>query len=162
MHGIYAIGDVTGEPMLAHRAMAQGEMVAEIIAGHRRSWDKRAMPAICFTDPEIVTAGLLPDEAKSEHGKITVSSFPFVANGRAMTMERDDGFVRMVAREEDGLILGIQAVGPGVSELAASFGLALEMGATLDDIAGTVHAHPTLGEAIHEATLKGLGHPLHI
>lgn len=162
MSGIYAIGDVTGEPMLAHRAMAQGEMVAEIIAGQNRRWDKRAIAAICFTDPEIVSAGLSPDEARATGVAIKTANFPFMANGRAMTMESEDGFVRIVAREDNHLILGIQAVGGGVSELAAAFGLALEMGARLEDIAGTIHAHPTQGEAFQEAALRTLGHALHI
>ncbi|MCG8272013.1 dihydrolipoyl dehydrogenase [Aquamicrobium sp. NLF2-7] len=160
MRGIYAIGDVTGEPMLAHRAMAQGEMVAEIVAGHRRSWDKRAIPAICFTDPELVMAGLSPDEAKAQ-GEIKIGQFPFSANGRAMTRQGEDGFVRVVARADNHLVLGIQAVGQGVSELSAAFGLALEMGARLEDIAGTIHAHPTQGEAFQEAALKALGLALH-
>ncbi len=162
MRGIYAIGDVTGEPMLAHRAMAQGEMVAEIIAGHKRSWDKRCIPAVCFTDPEIVTAGLSPDEARALGREIRIGQFPFSANGRAMTMLGENGFVRVVARADNNLVLGIQAVGHGVSELAASFGLALEMGARLEDIAGTIHAHPTQGEGFQEAALKALGHALHI
>nr|WIE92315.1 dihydrolipoyl dehydrogenase [Mesorhizobium sp. WSM4875] len=162
MRGIYAIGDVTGEPMLAHRAMAQGEMVAEIVAGHKRGWDKRAIPAICFTDPELVTAGLSPDEAKALAGEIKIGHFPFAANGRAMTRQGEDGFVRIVARADNHLVLGIQAVGQGVSELAAAFGLALEMGARLEDIAGTIHAHPTQGEGFQEAALKALGHALHV
>ncbi|MBZ9770234.1 dihydrolipoyl dehydrogenase [Mesorhizobium sp. CA6] len=162
MRGIFAIGDVTGEPMLAHRAMAQGEMVAEIVAGHKRSWDKRAIPAICFTDPELVTAGLSPEEAKALAGEIKIGQFPFAANGRAMTKQGEDGFVRVVARADNHLVLGIQAVGQGVSELAAAFGLALEMGARLEDIAGTIHAHPTQGEGFQEAALKALGHALHV
>lgn len=162
MRGIYAIGDVTGEPMLAHRAMAQGEMVAEIVAGHKRRWDKRAIPAVCFTDPEIVSVGLSPEAAKAAGYKVKSASFPFSANGRAMTMEGEDGFVRAVAREEDHLLLGLQAVGRGVSELSAAFGLAIEMGARLEDVAGTIHAHPTQGEALAEAALRTLGHALHI
>lgn len=162
MTGIFAIGDVTGEPMLAHRAMAQGEMVAEIIAGENRSWDKVSIPAICFTDPEIVSAGLSPDEAKAAGHDIITNNFPFSANGRAMTMEAEDGMIRIVARADNHLVLGIQAVGGGVAELAASFGLALEMGARLEDIAATIHAHPTQGEAFQEAALRTLGHALHI
>ena len=161
MRGIFAIGDVTGEPMLAHRAMAQGEMVAEIVAGHKRNWDKRAIPAVCFTDPELVTVGLSPEEAKAQ-GEIKIGLFPFAANGRAMTKLGEDGFVRVVARADNHLVLGIQAVGQGVSELSAAFGLALEMGARLEDIAGTIHAHPTQGEGFQEAALKALGHALHI
>ncbi|TPJ55622.1 MULTISPECIES: dihydrolipoyl dehydrogenase [unclassified Mesorhizobium] len=162
MRGIFAIGDVTGEPMLAHRAMAQGEMVAEIVAGHKRGWDKRAIPAVCFTDPELVTVGLSPEEAKALGGEIKVGMFPFAANGRAMTRIGEDGFVRVVARADNHLVLGIQAVGQSVSELSTAFGLALEMGARLEDIAGAIHAHPTQGEGFQEAALKALGHALHI
>ncbi|RWC28329.1 MAG: dihydrolipoyl dehydrogenase [Mesorhizobium sp.] len=162
MRGIFAVGDVTGEPMLAHRAMAQGEMVAEIVAGHKRGWDKRCIPAICFTDPELVTAGLSPEEAKGLGGDIKVGLFPFAANGRAMTKMGEEGFVRIVARADNHLVLGIQAVGHGVSELSTAFGLALEMGARLEDIAGTIHAHPTQGEGFQEAALKALGHALHV
>jgi dihydrolipoamide dehydrogenase len=162
MRGLYAIGDVTGEPMLAHRAMAQGEMVAEIVAGRNRSWDKRAIPAICFTDPEIVAVGASPDEARQNGTEVKVALFPFSANGRAMTKLDEEGFVRVVARADNHLLLGVQAVGHDVAELAAAFGLALEMGARLEDIAGTIHAHPTLGEAFHEAALRDLGHALHI
>lgn len=162
MRGIYAIGDVTGEPMLAHRAMAQGEMVAEIVAGHRRAWDRRCIPAVCFTDPEIVTVGLSPEEAQAGGKEVRIARFPFTANGRAMTMQAEKGFVRIVARADNHLVLGIQAVGKGVAELSSAFALAVEMGARLEDIAGTIHAHPTQGEAFQEAALAALGHPLHI
>ncbi|CDZ34985.1 Dihydrolipoyl dehydrogenase [Neorhizobium galegae bv. officinalis] len=162
MRGIYAVGDVTGEPMLALRAMAQGEMVAEIVSGKRRSWDKRAIPAVCFTDPEIVSVGLSPDEAKAQGREIKVGQFPFSANGRAMTLSAEEGFVRIVARADNHLVLGIQGVGAGISELSAAFGLAAEMGARLEDIAGTIHAHPTQSEAFAEAAMKALGHALHL
>lgn len=162
MRGVYAIGDVTGEPMLAHRAMAQGEMVADIIAGGNQVWDKRCIPAVCFTDPEIVTVGLSPDEARKAGHEIQVGIFPFQANGRAMTIEREDGMIRVVARADNHLILGIQAVGVGISELSSSFAQAVEMGARLEDIAATIHAHPTLSEGFAEASMKALGHALHI
>jgi dihydrolipoamide dehydrogenase len=162
MRGIYAIGDVTGEPMLAHRAMAQGEMVAEIVASHKRAWDKRSIPAICFTDPEIVAVGLTPDDASRAGSEVRVGYFPFSANGRAMTKLGEAGFVRVTARADNHLVLGVHAVGQGVSELAAAFSLAIEMGARLEDIAGTIHAHPTQGEAFQEASLKALGRELHI
>ena len=162
MRSVWAIGDVTGEPMLAHRAMAQGEMVAEIIAGQKRAFDHVAIPAICFTDPEIVAVGLSPEAAKAAHGEIGVGHFPFRANGRAMTLQDDEGFVRIVARADNHVVLGIHAVGAGVSELSAAFSLALEMGARLEDVALTIHAHPTLSEAFHEASLATLGRPLHI
>ena len=161
MRNVWAIGDVTGEPMLAHRATAQGEMVAEIIAGHKRAFDKVAIPAITFTDPEIVSVGLSPDAAR-ERGETSIGLFPFRANGRALTLQRDDGFVRIVARADNHLVLGVQAVGAGVSELSAAFSLALEMGARLEDVAQTVHAHPTLSEAFPEAAHLALGHGLHI
>jgi dihydrolipoamide dehydrogenase len=162
MRNVWAIGDLTGEPMLAHRAMAQGEMVAEVIAGQHREFNPTAIAAVCFTDPELVVVGKTPDEAKAAELDCLVSSFPFAANGRAMTLESKSGFVRVVARRDNHLIVGWQAVGAGVSELAAAFGQSLEMGACLEDIAGTIHAHPTLGEAVQEAALRALGHALHL
>lgn len=162
MRGLYAIGDVTGEPMLAHRAMAQGEMVADIIAGKSRAFDKRAIPAVCFSSPEVVSVGLSPEEAKAQGLDIVTGQFPFQANGRAMTLGGEDGFVRVTARADNHLVLGIQAVGDHVSELSAAFSLAVEMGARLEDIAGTVHAHPTLSEAFPEAAMAALGHGLHM
>lgn len=162
MRGVYAIGDVTGEPMLAHRASAQGEMVAEIIAGHDRRFEPVAIPAVCFTEPEIVSVGLSPSEAEGRGLETVVGQFPFQANGRALSMEAGDGFVRVVATREDHRLLGVQAVGAHVSELSAAFVTALEMGAVLEDIAGIIHAHPTLSEGFHEASLKALGHAIHI
>ena len=162
MAGIFAIGDVTGEPMLAHRAMAQGELVAELVAGQPRAWDKRAIPAVCFTDPEIVTVGLSPDEMRSQGREPLTGIFPFAANGRAMTAGDEAGFIRVTARPDTHEVLGIQAVGAGVAEMAAGFALALEMGARLEDITGTIHAHPTRAEALHEACLRALGQALHL
>jgi dihydrolipoamide dehydrogenase len=162
MRNVWAVGDITGEPMLAHRAMAQGAVVAEVIAGHRRVFDSAVIPAVCFTDPEIVTVGLSPEAARQAGREVRVASFPFQANGRALTLGAEDGFVRVTARADNHLVLGIAAVGAGVSELAGSFALALEMGARLEDIGGTIHAHPTLGEAFHEASLRALGEALHI
>jgi len=162
MKGVFAIGDVTGEPMLAHRAMAQGELVAEIVAGENRSWDKACIPAVCFTDPEIVSCGMSPDAAMAQGMETTVATFPFAANGRAMTMEAEAGFVRVVARKDNHLILGFQAVGAGTAELSASFSTAIEMSARLEDVAAIIYAHPTQSEAIQEAALAGLGRALHI
>ncbi|MBY0572073.1 MAG: dihydrolipoyl dehydrogenase [Undibacterium sp.] len=162
MRNVWAIGDLTGEPMLAHRAMAQGEMVAEIIAGKKRHFLPAAIPAVCFTDPELVVVGLSPTEAQATGQECITALFPFAANGRAMTLESTDGFVRVVARKDNHLILGWQAVGKGVSELSAAFGQSIELGARLEDIAGTIHSHPTLGEAVQEAALRALGHALHI
>lgn len=156
MRGVYAIGDVTGEPMLAHRAMMQGEVVADLVAGRKRVFEPRAIPAICFTDPEIVAAGLSLDEARRTHPELRIGMVPFSANGRALTLHGESGFVRVVARADNHLVLTMQAVGSAVSELSAAFGLALEMGARLEDIAGTIHAHPTLGEAVQEAAQRAL------
>ncbi|WP_186128094.1 dihydrolipoyl dehydrogenase [Burkholderia gladioli] len=161
MRNVWAIGDLTGEPMLAHRAMAQGEMVAEIVSGKRRRFMPAAIPAVCFTDPEVVSVGLAPHDAATPEDAL-VASFPLSVNSRAMTLESSDGFVRVVARRDDHLILGWQAVGRGVSELSAAFAQSLEMGARLEDVGGTIHAHPTLGEAVMEAALRALGHALHI
>jgi dihydrolipoamide dehydrogenase len=164
MRNVWAVGDLVGEPMLAHKAAAQGAMVAEIIAGARRRFDPNSVAAICFTEPEIVTAGLSPDQAAAAGFEITTAQFPFAASGRASTLEAgsDGGFVRIVAQREDQRVLGIQGVGHQIAELAGEFAHALAMGAVLDDLAHTIHVHPTLGEAIGEAALVGLGHGLHI
>ncbi|WP_338513356.1 dihydrolipoyl dehydrogenase [Pseudomonas poae] len=162
MRNVYAIGDLSGEPMLAHRAMAQGEMVAELISGKAREFNPAAIPAVCFTDPELVVVGKTPEQAMAAGLYCIVASFPFAANGRAMTLASKSGFVRVVARRDNHLIVGWQAVGVGVSELSTAFGLSLEMGARLEDVAGTIHAHPTLGEAVQEAALRALGHALHL
>ena len=162
MTDVFAIGDVTGEPMLAHRAMAQGEVVAELMAGKRHAFEPAAIPAVCFTDPEIVSVGLSPDEAKAAGLDVSVGKFPLPVNGRAMTLGADAGFVRVVARKDNELVVGIQAVGRNISEFASAFSLALEMGSCLEDIASTIHAHPTQGEGIQEAAMLALGHGLHI
>ena len=162
MRGVYAIGDLVGEPMLAHKASAQGEMVAEIIAGSDRRFEPASIPAICFTEPEIVSVGLSPSEAKMRGQEIISANFPFAANGRSLSMGSREGFVRIVARKSDHLVLGVQAVGAHVSELSAEFAHALEMRAVLEDVAGTIHAHPTLSEAFHESALRALGHAIHI
>lgn len=160
---VWAIGDLVGEPMLAHKASAQGEMVAEIIAGRKRRFAPFAIPAVCFTEPEIVTVGLAPDQVAPDIETIT-GQFPFQANGRALSMDAggEGGFVRVIARKADHAVIGIQAVGAHISEFAGEFATLLEMGAVLEDIVGVIHAHPTLGEAVHESALAGLGHALHI
>jgi dihydrolipoamide dehydrogenase len=162
MKNVWAIGDLVGEPMLAHKASAQGEMVAEIIAGHKRRFNPVAIAAVCFTEPEIVSAGLSPSDDAAKGNDVITASFPFSANGRALSMDAGEGFVRVLARADDHRLLGIQAVGAHVSELSAEFAHALEMGATLEDIAGTIHVHPTLSEAFHESALRASGHAIHI
>lgn len=164
MKNVWAIGDLVGEPLLAHKASAQGELVAEIIAGQRRVFDPVAIPAVCFTEPEICGVGLTPDEAKAEGIEVITGKFPFAASGRALAMDAgtDGGFVRITARKDNHVIVGIHAVGAHVSELSGEFALALEMGARLEDIAGTIHVHPTLTEGTFEAALATLGHAIHI
>ena len=161
MRQVWAIGDITGEPMLAHRAMAQAEVVAAAIAGQRRRFEPAAIPAVCYCDPEVIVSGMLPEEAQKRFGDVVSASFPFANNGRALTLEAAEGFVRVVARRDDHRILGWQAVGPNVSELAATFTQSIEMCARLEDVAATIHAHPTLSEAVQEAALKALGAGLH-
>ena len=164
MKGVYAIGDVcdSGE-MLAHVASFQGEMVAEIIAGKKRAYDPVAVPAIVFTEPEIVSVGLSPEEAEAAGHPVIVGKFPLGANGRALTQEAEKsaGFIRICAREDDHRILGIQGVGTHISELVGEWTLALEMGALLEDVAGTIHAHPTMTEMTHEGVLATLGYAIH-
>jgi dihydrolipoamide dehydrogenase len=164
MRNVWAIGDLAGEPMLEHMAAAQGELVAEVIAGSRRHFEPAAIPAVCFTEPEIVSVGMLPTPETEKDKTVITAQFPFAANGRALSMEAGDdgGFVRVLARADDHRILGIQAVGAHVAELSGEFSHALEMGALLEDVAGTIHVHPTLGEAFHEAALRALGHAIHI
>lgn len=161
---VWAIGDIVGEPMLAHKASAQGEMVAEIIAGRARSFDPAAIPAVCFTDPQIVSVGLSPSEASDIGIDVVIGTFPWSASARAVSAGEGSskGFLRIVARRDNHQIIGVQAVGGHIAELSGELSLAIEMGAVLEDVAGTIHAHPTLSEALHEASLQALGHPLHI
>jgi dihydrolipoamide dehydrogenase len=163
MKNVWAVGDLTGEPMLAHKGSAQGEMVAEIIAGRDRRFDPVTIAAVCFTEPEIVSAGLGPLDVAGRDDVIT-AVFPLAAIGRALAIEagEDGGFVRVLASKADHRILGVQAVGQHVAELSNSFAQMLEMGAVLEDVAGVIHVHPTLGEAFHEASLRALGHAIHI
>jgi dihydrolipoamide dehydrogenase len=158
--GIYAVGDVAGEPMLAHTASAEGVVAAEAIAGEPAAFDTRAIPAAVFTDPEIATVGLTESEAAAEGFDPVVGEMPFNASGRALTVGETEGFVRIVA-SADGFVLGAQIVGPEASELIAEPTLAIEMGATLEDVAATIHTHPTLSEAVMEAAENALGQAIH-
>ena len=164
MTGVYAIGDLVGEPMLEHKAAAQAHVAAEVIAGQNRTFNPQAIAAICFTEPEIVSAGLSPSEAEAAGHDPVSAIFPYQANGRALSMDAagGGGFVRVVARKSDHRVVGLQAVGQHVSELSGEFALSLEMGVRLEDLAGTIHVHPTLSEAVHEAALRALGHAIHI
>ncbi len=162
MTGVYAVGDLTGDPMLAHRAIAQGRLVAEVIAGQPRRWDNVCIPEVVFTDPELVCVGMTPEQARQADVDTIEASFPYTASGRASTTADPSGFVHLVARRHDHVLLGVQGVGAQMSELSATFGLALEMGARLEDLAGTIVAHPTRAEALQEAALAALGAPMHV
>ncbi|MFB6223951.1 MAG: dihydrolipoyl dehydrogenase [Haloarcula sp.] len=158
---IMAVGDVAGGPMLAHKGSKEGQVAAEVVAGEPSAVDYQSMPAAVFTEPEIGTVGLTQEEAEEQGFDPAVGKFSFQGSGRALTTNETDGFVRIVADEPSGFILGAQTVGPEASELVAELGLAIEMGATLEDVASTVHTHPTLAEAVMEAAENALGHAIH-
>ncbi len=160
--GIYAIGDVCGQPMLAHKAYKEADVVADIIAGHKAEMDAVSIPAVIFTDPEIAYAGLQQHEAEKAGRKVKIGKFPFAALGRALAMADTDGFVKVIADAQSDEILGYGVVGPGASDIISEAALALEMGAFLQDIALTVHPHPTLGEAMMEAAKAALGESHHL
>lgn len=158
---IHAIGDVAGEPMLAHKATREGEVAAEVIAGLPSAFDARGIPAAVFTDPEIATVGLTATEAAAQGHEVRTGRFSFAANGRALSLGEAEGFLRLVFDAQSEILLGAQIVGPSASDLIAELGLALEMGAQATDIGQTIHAHPTLGEAVMEAANAALGHAIH-
>lgn len=147
---IYAVGDVTGEPMLAHRAMRQGRVVAEVIAGRAAEFDNVAVPAVVFTDPEIAWCGLTEREAKLTNRPVKVARFLWAASGRAATLGRSDGVTKLLVDPESGRVLGVGIVGPGAGELIAEGALAVETAALAEDLAATIHAHPTLSETFME------------
>lgn len=159
---IYAIGDIVAGPQLAHKASYEGKVAAEAIAGQTSVVDYLAIPAVCFTDPEMATVGLNEAQAKEQGYDVAAGKFPFGANGRALALNATEGFVKLVSRKEDGLLLGAQIVGQGASDMIAELGLAIEAGMTVEDIAMTIHAHPTLGEIAMEAAEVVMGHPIHI
>ncbi len=160
--GIYAVGDVVGQPMLAHKASHEGEVVAEVIAGKKAVDDARVIPAVVFTEPEIASAGLGEDEARAQGIDVRVGKFPFAASGRAMAIGETQGFVKVVVDAKDDRILGIHVAGPEASDLISEAALAIEMGAFAQDVALTVHPHPTLGEAVMEAAKHALGEAIHV
>ncbi len=159
---IYAIGDVTPGPALAHKASREAKVVAEVIAGQPSAFDNRAIPAVVFTDPELAWAGLTEREVEKQGIKVNIGRFPLSALGRARTMGRTDGLVKIISDPESKLVLGVGMVGPHASELIAEGTLALEMGATLEDLMVTIHPHPTLSEAIMEASEVAAGSAIHI
>jgi dihydrolipoamide dehydrogenase len=160
--GIYAIGDCSSVPMLAHKASKEGEVVAEVIAGHKAAKDWVAIPSAIFTHPEIATVGLGEQQAKEKGLDVRVGKFPFAALGRAMALNETDGFIKVVADKTTHEILGFQIVGPEATDLISESALALEMHAFLEDVGLTVHPHPTLGEGMMEASLNALGQAIHV
>jgi dihydrolipoyl dehydrogenase len=162
IHGIYAIGDVIGGPLLAHKAYRQAKVVAEIVAGEQSAFDNVVVPAAIYTDPEIAWAGLSEKEAKEEGLEIVTGTFPLRASGRALTLNAPEGFVKTIADAKTRLIRGVVMVGHGVSELISEAALALEMGAFLEDLHATIHPHPTLSEALLESVDAALGQAIHI
>ena len=159
---IYAIGDIVAGPQLAHKASYEGKVAAEAIAGETSIVDYLAIPAVCFTSPEMASVGLTEAQAKEEGYDVVAGKFPYAANGRALALGATEGFVKLVSRKEDGLVLGGQIVGANASDMISEIGLAIEAGMTLEDIAMTIHAHPTLGEIVMEAAEVALGTPIHM
>ncbi|MEK8207547.1 dihydrolipoyl dehydrogenase [Paenibacillus sp. FSL L8-0696] len=159
---IFAIGDVVPGLALAHKASYEGKIAAEAIAGLTSVVDYKVIPAVVFTDPECSSVGLTEKEAKDKGYKVKSGKFPFAGNGRAVSLNSPEGFIKIVANSENNLVLGAQIVGIEASNLIAELGLAIEMGATLEDIALTIHAHPTLGEIVMEAAELVEGHPIHV
>jgi dihydrolipoamide dehydrogenase len=148
---VFAIGDVAGGLLLAHKASKEGLIAAAVIAGQNECVDYRALPSAIFCDPEIATVGLSESQATEKGLNVTIGKFPFQASGRALSMNETTGFVKVIADAETDRILGVQAIGPHVAELIAEATLAIEMGATSEDLALTIHTHPTLSESLMEA-----------
>ncbi len=159
---VYAIGDIVPGPALAHKASYEGKVAAEAIAGHPAEVDYKVIPAVVFSDPEIASVGMSEKEAKEKGVDYVTGRFPFAANGRALSVNSGEGFVKLVAEKGTGLVLGAQIVGPEASNIIAEIALAIEMGATLEDIELTIHAHPTLAEVTMEAAELALGRPIHV
>lgn len=159
---IYAIGDIVSGPQLAHKASYEGKVAAEAIAGEKSIVDYLAIPAVCFTDPELATVGYNEEQAKAAGIDVKVARFPFVVNGRSLTLNATEGFMKLVVRKRDGALIGAQIVGTGASDMIAEMSLAIEAGMTAEDIALTIHAHPTLGEIAMEAAEVIMGRTIHV
>ncbi|MGE4057053.1 MAG: FAD-dependent oxidoreductase, partial [Vicinamibacterales bacterium] len=159
---IFAIGDVVGEPMLAHKASHEGRVAAEVIAGEKVAFQPKAIPAVVFTDPELAWAGLTETQARKEGREITIAKFPWGASGRALTLDRSDGVTKLVLDPATERILGVGLVGPGAGELIAEATLAIEMGATATDLKLTIHPHPTLTETLMESAEVFFGQATHV
>ena len=150
-HSIFAIGDVAGEPMLAHKATHEGRVAVETIAGEPAAWEPAAIPAVVFTDPEIAWCGLTEQQARTQGLDVQITKFPWAASGRALTMARSDGFTKLILEPRTERVLGMAVVGHGAGELIAEGVLAVEMGARAEDLQRSIHAHPTLSETVMEA-----------
>jgi dihydrolipoamide dehydrogenase len=159
---IFAIGDVAGEPMLAHKASHEGRAAAEVIAGHKVVFEPRAIPAVVFTDPELAWCGLTETEATEQSRKVEIARFPWAASGRALTMDRIDGMTKLVIDPESERILGMGVVGAGAGELIAEGVLAIEMAALAGDVKLSIHPHPTLSETIMESAEVFFGQSTHV
>jgi dihydrolipoamide dehydrogenase len=160
--GIYAVGDVCGGPYLAHKASKEGEIAAEVLAGHKAARDWLSMPAAIFTDPEIATVGMSESEAKAAGKKVKIGKFPFSISGRAMSVLETDGFIKTIVDDEDNRVLGVGIVGPEASDLISEAALSIEMCAYAEDVALTIHPHPTLSEAMMESFKHALKEAIHI
>jgi dihydrolipoamide dehydrogenase len=159
---IYAVGDVAGEPMLAHKATHEGRLAAEAIAGHNVVFEPRAIPAVVFTDPEIAWCGLSETDAKEQGKSVTVARFPWGASGRAITLGRSDGMTKLLLDPDTEQVLGVGMVGPGAGELIAEGVLAIEMAAVASDVKLSIHPHPTLSETVMEAAEVFYGQSTHV
>lgn len=159
---IYAIGDIIEGPPLAHKASYEGKIAAEAIAGEAAEIDYLGIPAVVFSEPELASVGYTEAQAKEEGLSVTAAKFPFAANGRALSLNETDGFLKLVTRKEDGLVIGAQIAGASASDMISELSLAIEAGMTAEDIAMTIHAHPTLGEITMEAAEVAIGMPIHV
>ena len=159
---IFAIGDVAGEPMLAHKASHEGRTAVEVIAGHKAAFEPRAIPAVVFTDPELAWAGLTEAQAQKAGRQVSVAKFPWAASGRALTLDRADGLTKLVIDPATERILGVGLVGPGAGELVAEGVLAIEMGANATDLKLSIHPHPTLSETVMESAEVFFGQSTHV
>ncbi|MFD1671174.1 dihydrolipoyl dehydrogenase [Agrilactobacillus yilanensis] len=159
---IYAIGDIVAGLALAHKASYEGKVAAEAISGKKAAVDYKAMPAVCFADPELATTGLTLKEAKDKGYDAKSSKFPFAANGRAISLDETDGFVKLISDKKDGTLIGAQVAGAGASDLISELTVAVEGGLNIQDLALTIHPHPTLGEAIMDAADVAEGFPTNI
>ena len=159
---IFAIGDVVGEPMLAHKASHEGRIAVEVIAGENVAFEPRAIPAVVFTDPELAWCGLTETQAAKEQRAVAIAKFPWAASGRAISIDRTDGLTKLVLDPDTGRVLGVGIVGSGAGELIAEGTLAIEMGATATDMKLTIHPHPTLTETVMESAEVFFGQATHV